>query len=99
MIDKILDFLLISSKDPSKWSASFKFALLGIIPVFLHVVGTACNFGLYCIGVDADSLNQMVNVLSMIVFYVLSLISSIGFVITFIQKIIRTAQGRNEAIQ
>ncbi len=99
MIDKILDFLLISSKDPKEWSASFKFALLGLVPVVLHAVSVACNFGLYCIGVDAASLNELVNVLSMIVFYSLSLISAIGFLVTFSQKLIRTAEGKNKALK
>lgn len=98
MFDKLLDFLLVSSQDPKKWSASFKFALLGLVPVILHTITAACNFGLYCIGVDADSLNELVNVLSSLVFYVLSAVAAIGFVISFVQKLVRTAQGKNKAL-
>ena len=98
MIDEILDFLLVSSQDPKKWSASFKFALLGIVPIVVQAAAAACNFGLYCLGIGADGLNELVNALSAVVFYGLSAVASVGFVVAFVQKLVRTAKGENRAI-
>lgn len=97
MIDKILDFLLVSSADPSKWSLTFKMALVGVIPYIVNAAGIACGLGLVCLGVDDVVLNSLAEALEKIVFLVLSAVSAVGVLIGLFRKLIRSAQGTNRS--
>lgn len=97
MIDTILDFLLVSSKDPTKWSLTLKMALVGVIPYIINAVGIACGFGLVCLGVDTAGLNALAEGLEKVAFFVLSTIAAIGVVVGLARKFIRSAQGTNRS--
>lgn len=92
-------WLVNSSADPSKYSMAVKFALLGLVPYVLQATALACGFGLPhgCITLDQNALAAVVEALSNIVFWVLSILSALGFVYGFIRKLYRTAVGTNVA--
>lgn len=97
MISKILDFLLVSSKDPKKWSMTFYSALTLGIPYIVHIAGVACGFGLVCLGVDADGLNAIAQGLETLVFGVLTAVGAVGVVYGLVRKLIRLMQGTNRS--
>lgn len=99
MFKKIWEWLVKSSADPTKTSASIKFALLGVVPYIIHLLTLACGFGLVCLGVDTEWLNQFVEVLSQLVFWILSIISAIGFLYGSTRKVYLTAKGQNPVLK
>jgi hypothetical protein len=57
-----LNWLLTSSNDPTKFALTAKgFALLGG-GYLVHAVALACAFGLYCLNVDNEVINQVATI-------------------------------------
>ena len=96
-LSNVLKWVLVSSADPSKFSATLKFALLGIIPGAMSVMGLACGFQLVCVNVTASDLTTVVNEFSQLVFLILSVVSIVGAIWGFARKLVRTANGTNAA--
>ena len=98
MFKKLYQWLVHSSADPNKTSLSVKMALLAVVPYVLNLVTAACGLGLVCLGVDAESLNQVVKVIADIVFWALSIVSGVGFVIGFGRKLWLSLKGQNMVV-
>lgn len=98
MFSKILQWLMLSSADPSEISLSVKAPLLGLIPYILSVATTACGIGLVCLGVEATELNQVVGKIESIIFWFFSIIASIGFLIGFVRKLWLSIKGENQVV-
>lgn len=93
-------WITISSADPEKYSSTIKFALLGIIPYVLQATALACGFHLphACVSLDQDALTAIIEGISNVAFWSLSLVSGIGTLWALIRKVGRTIQGSNRAI-
>lgn len=98
MFIKLFQWLLLSSANPSKFSLSVRMALLGVVPYILSIVTAACGFGLVCLGVEAEGLNQVVGVIENLVFWGLSIIAGVGFLIGFVRKLWLSISGENKVI-
>lgn len=98
MSKTIINFILKSSADPTKTSATIKFALLGIIPFIMQAWGIVCEFGYECTLVDTTLLEAVFNLISQTVFFSLSLISIIGTIWALFRKVSRTVGGTNKAL-
>lgn len=95
---KIGRFVLLSSADPQKTSASLKFALLGAIPYIMHATGMVCELGYTCTTIDPNILEQIATVTADLIFSLLTLISLVGTAFGLVRKLYRTATGQNRAI-
>ncbi len=98
MFKKLFQWLMLSSADPRKTSLSVKMALLAIVPYVLNIASTACGLGLVCLGVDAEGLNQFVQVSENLVLWSLSIVAGIGFMYGFFRKLYRSATGDNKVV-
>ena len=98
MFNKILDWLLVSSTDASKWSLSFKAALMFYVPQIVSLSGILCTLNVVCSGVDASGLTQLADVLSNLVYWGLSIVGGIFFVIGFVRKLWLSVTGQNKVI-
>ena len=96
---KIFQWITLSSADPKKYSLSVKMALLAAVPYILGIVSASCGIGLVCIGLDAEGLNQFIQVSENIVLLVLSLVSAVGFVYGFLRKLYLSALGENKVVE
>ena len=96
-LSNVLKWIFVSSADPSKVSSTIKFALLGIIPGVMSIVGLACGFHLACVAVTPSDLSTVANEVSQLAFLVLSAISILGAIWAFLRKVFKTANGTNAA--
>jgi hypothetical protein len=71
---KFFNWLLTSSVDPQQTSLTVKAALLGVLPIVLHFIGN---------DIDADA---VVEIIGDIVFWALTIVSSLGFLYGAIRK-------------
>jgi len=95
----IIDFIIKSSADPRATSLTVKAALLGLIPFIMQALDIACDFGKQCYDLQPSLFETIVSALADGTFYLLSLISVIGFVYGLGRKITRTIMGENEALK
>ena len=96
-IKKIWDWIRLSSVDPDKTSLSVKSFGLGLIPIAIKLISVACLIG-YCLAVQSAELEQLVNSVSNIVFWSLSVVASIGFIVGFGRKVFTTVAGTNAVL-
>ena len=96
--NQFLQWVMLSSANPKEVSLSVRMFTLGLVPYILSLVTAACGFGLVCLGVEADSLNTLAQMLGDIVFWSLSIVSGIGFVIGLVRKLVLTAKGNNKVV-
>lgn len=89
---KVFQWFVYSSADPSKISLTVRAALLGIVPIVLNVVSVACGVGIACLGIDAASLNSVIEAITNIVYAGLSIVASVGVAYGFVRKIFLTVQ-------
>lgn len=97
MFNKILDWLLVSSTDPQKWSLAFKGALIFFVPRVVDLTALLCAIGVAC-GIDATFLEAVIEVLGNIVFWALSIVGGIAFLVGAFRKVWRTFEGTNRVI-
>lgn len=97
MFNKILDWLLVSSTDPNKWSLAFKGALIFFVPRVVDLAAIACTFGVAC-GIDVGMLNGIIDVLGNIVFWGLSIVGGIVFLAGAFRKLLLTFKGENRTV-
>ena len=88
---RIINWLITSSADPRKTSLALKGVLMYLAAQLLVVLNAACGFGLYCAGIDADGLNQIVELTVAIVNMALTLV---GLVLTLWGLLRKIAHGR-----
>lgn len=96
-LSNVLKWIFVSSADPSKVSATIKFALLGIIPGAMSVIGMACGFHLACVNVSSGDLTTLAGEVSQLVFLALSTVSILGTVWAFCRKVFKSSNGTNAA--
>ena len=98
MLKKIWQWLVQSSANARQVSLSAKAALLAIVPYILSLSTGACGLGLVCLGVEAEGLNQVVEAITNIIFWGLSIVSAIGFIYGFGRKVWLSITGNNEVV-
>ena len=94
-IKTAIRWIMVSSADASKWSASVKFALLGAVPFVMQAIGLACGLEIACVSVTGDELQTVALSVSNIVFLALSTVSAVGTLYGIVRKIYRTIDGTN----
>jgi hypothetical protein len=82
-----INWLITSSADAEKTSLALKGALTLGAAWFLHAATLACGLGLYCIGIDADFVNQAVGSITNIAYWALLIIGEFATVYGLIRKI------------
>lgn len=82
-----LAWLLQSSKDPQKLALTVRALLVGAIPTALMVISSLCGFGLICLSITNEDLNQLAENLGTILEGFLYVVSGIMFVWGFFRKI------------
>lgn len=92
-MEKTIQWLLLSSADPTKMSLAIKGILMGIIPVIVSLTGLT---GIA--GVDASSLTIAVDAIASIVQVALTIVSSAMTLYGLIRKLWTTIVGENEVI-
>lgn len=98
MLRKIVQWVFVSSSNPEQVSGSVKFALLGVIPVVIQALGLACGFQVLCIEATPSELEAVVAAMANVLYFGLSAVAAIGFVLSFGRKVYRTAAGTNKAM-
>jgi len=95
MIKRFYNWVVRSSADPKKTSLTIRAAGLALIPTAISILSTACGFGLVCLGVDAQGLNEVVETVASIIEAVLIVLSGLLFLAGFLRKLFLTATGQN----
>lgn len=93
-IEKIVDWVLNSSADPSKTSLAVRGALVLGVGIFVKAAATACAVGVSCVVVDQNLLGSVVDALTNVVFWACSIIGAIGFIAGVIRKLFITLTGQ-----
>lgn len=91
-MQKLLQWLIVSSANPSKLSATVKGLLLGVLPVVVYLTGLAH------LNVGESDLKALIDGIATVVEVGLGLVSAVVFVIGLVRKIYRTLTGTNQAI-
>lgn len=91
-------FILKSSADSQKTSATVKYALLGLIPLLMQATDIVCRYGYECVALDASLLEQIVDTVALFIFLSLSALSALGILFGLFRKVYLTAIGENEAV-
>jgi len=92
-MNKIIQWLILSSADAQKLSLSVKGVLLGIVPILIAVTGVA--------GIqipNAETLTSIIDLVATFLQVALGIVASVITAIGLIRKIITTFQGTNEVI-
>lgn len=92
MLNKFVNWLVMSSKNPGEVGLTVKSVLLGVIPTVMIVLNLAE------IKVGAEDLSILVNSIVGIVQGALAIISTIGIGWGMLRKIIYTLRGENASI-
>ena len=99
MFDKIIDFIVVSSVDPHRWSLTVKATGLALIPYILDLFSVTCGFGLVCMPDSFQSDLEMLMIMaSAFAFAALTVIAHFAAIYGLIRKIYRTATGQNIAM-
>lgn len=93
-MSKFLNWLVKSSADAEKTSLTVKSFLIGLIPVAMKVVGLGCTLAIVCIDTNASELTNVASAIADIVFWVLSIVASLGIVYGFVRKVVLTLEGK-----
>lgn len=96
--EKVIAWLLISSKDPRKFSLMIKGALLFVVPYLIHLIDIACRFGLACLGIDTDGFNGIIEHIGDFTFYAMSAFATALTIWGAIRKIYLSYMGENRAL-
>ncbi len=91
LLKACLEWLVWSSANPQKLSLTVRGALLALVPTFLGIVSAACGFGVVCLGVDEQGLNQLVEGFVALVQAFFALIAAGVFLWGLIRKIVLSA--------
>lgn len=62
------NWLITSSADPKKTSLLVKGTVLAVGGFVVQAASTACGLGLYCLGVDAEMLNEFAAIMETLAF-------------------------------
>lgn len=81
------NWLITSSADPTKTSLAVKGAVLLAGSQLVRVLDIACSFGLACLGVNADLINQIAQGTETVVQGALLTVGGIGIVWGILRKI------------
>jgi len=98
-LNKIIEWIVYSSKDPKKVSLSIKMLGLASIPYFIQAMGLSCSFGFVCITADVTALEVLVTEIANSVLLFLILFGHLGAVFAILRKIILTATGKNKVLR
>ena len=93
-----IDWIFLSSKDPAKTSLAVRGALLLLVPQALQALSIACGFGLACFNVDAVWFNNVIELITLVMYVVLTAIGGIFLIIGAWRKIATTAKGTNAVL-
>lgn len=96
---KIIKFLFRSSADPRQVSLTLKMALLGAVPYLMQSLGLVCGLGHFCVDVDPNLVEHIIDVFTQAIFYFLSFVSTLGVLYGAYRKVRRTLRGENLAIK
>jgi hypothetical protein len=95
----VLKFIFVSSGNPTKASASLKFALVGFIPYIMQALDLVCGLGNQCYDINPTLLETFFDAIANGAFYLLSFIAVVGTAWQAWLKIYRTITGKNLALK
>lgn len=98
-INRIALFIFASSQDPRQMSLTIKGLLLGVIPFTMQAIGLVCAIGYTCYDVDQGMLEELVEGITHVAFYALSVVSAFTALRGLVRKLYRTAIGENRALK
>lgn len=87
--EKILDWVLISSKDPTKVSLTVKGALLSIVPIFIALSN------LTSLKLESEQLTLIVEIVAQFIQAIFGAVSLIVTAYGLVRKIIASLKGEN----
>ena len=93
MLEKIVDWVVVSSADPKKVSLTLRGALVSTIPFLVSGINAACGLGLHCVGVSSMQLNEIFDLLIKITEVTLTTIGLIMFATGLVRKLMNTIRG------
>lgn len=82
-----INWLITSSADPKKTSLMVKGIVMTAGAFIVQAVSTACTFGVACLGIDADWINQLAQITETLVFAIMLLIGSVAAIAGLLRKI------------
>lgn len=91
-LKRVLEWLVKSSADASKWSLTVKAVLYGLIPVAVHFLGLAN------IQIGSDALTQVVDSIAQFIVVIGGVITGSVAAVGLIRKIWTTLAGENDVI-
>lgn len=97
-IENLITWIFVSSANPRNASLTVKMALLGIVPWVMQAIGIACALDTICIDLDQSALEAIATDVAQIVYYGLTIVSSVGLLYGLGRKIWRTVFGDNQAL-
>lgn len=102
---QIIDFIVLSSADPRRYSLMVKGALLTVLAFlggeFATIMGIMCDIGSYCYPVTPsllDELRHAIDVIAQAVFFILTAIGLVQMSYGALRKAWRTFRGENLVI-
>lgn len=98
-IDRFVAWVLVSSADPKKASLTIKGFLVICVGYFAQTTSLLCGLGVVCLVTDSSALDSIVEGLSNIVFWGLSIAGAAVSIWGGIRKIWLSASGQNEVLK
>jgi hypothetical protein len=84
---EFIKWLVTSSADPTKYSATIKGAGYMAVSYIISLLGLTCAYHLLCVSADGDSLKTVVDTVANIVQWLLLIVGGINFIAGFIRKL------------
>jgi hypothetical protein len=84
---EFIKWLVTSSADPSKYSATIKGVGYMGVAYIISLLGFTCASHLFCVAADGDSLKTVVDTVATIAQSVLLIVGGINFIAGFVRKL------------
>lgn len=98
-VDVAVKWVFLSSADPTKASATIKFALVGLIPLTIKAAAFFCGIGLACLSfLNEQWLDMVIAIIANIAYFAFGLVAAIGSAAALIRKVSSTVNGTNAVI-
>lgn len=99
ILEKILNFIILSSADPKKFSLSFKAGALFLVPFLMQAYGMVCAFGYRCIDIDPSIFDTVIDMMANLIFLFFSAVATVLSLCGIFRKMYRTFTGTNEVLK
>ena len=86
-LEKLVDFVLNSSKDPAKQSLAVRGALVAGFGIFTKAAATACALGAVCVAIDQGVVGQVIDAIVNVVFGFCTIVGSLAFLAGIARKV------------